>query len=263
MINARGWVFLVPIALAAHAPAQIWNPPVHVVNVSCCAFSDSTSGTSVTIVPGNTIVRWALNDAASYTVTSGTGPADPAAGVLFNGSLGGSNAVYERLFNVVGTYPYFCSLHPGMTGLIHVLPQAAVIYVFGGCLSSTGASLSLWNSGPPAVGNAAFALGFSGAVPGGQCWIFMAATFAASPLTVAPGCEALLDLGSLGTYLQAGVTPTGPATANVSGTASFPFPIPLIPSLGGMTVAAQGLVFDPGAPAGTVLSNALFIVVGA
>jgi hypothetical protein len=74
------------------------------------------------------------------------------------------------------------------------------------CQSSNGSELTFANNRFPTIGNSGFALWFGGALPGSQCWIFMAAA---------------------------------------------------------LTVAAQGLVFDPGAPSGIVLSKALLIIVGA
>jgi hypothetical protein len=240
-----------------------WNPPVHVVNVSCCAFSDpGNGGSNVTIIPFMSVVKWVKTDGNDYTVTSGTGPADPAAGQLFNGSLVNPATEYSRLFNAIGTFQYHDSLHPGMTGSVQVIPQAIVIYAGFGCQSSNGNELTFANNSFPTIGNAGFALWFGGALPGAQCWIFMAASLTSSPLAVYPGCEALLNLTSLNAYMAAGLTPTGPMTADAAGMATFPFPIPFTPSLGGLTVAAQGLVFDPGAPLGIVLSNALLIIVG-
>ena len=241
-----------------------WNPPVHVVNVSCCAFSDpGNGGSNLTIIPFMSIVKWVKTDTNDFTVTSGTGPTDPAAGILFNGSLVNPATEYARFFNAIGTFQYFDSLHPGMTGTIQVIPQAVVIYTGFGCQSSNGSELTFANNSFPTLGNSGFALWFGGALPGSQCWIFMAASLSSSPLAIYPGCEALLNLASVNAYMAAGVTPTGPMTADAAGMATFPFPIPNAPSLGGFTVAAQGLVFDPGAPSGIVLSNALLIIVGA
>ena len=76
----------------------------------------------VTIDQGDT-VRW-VNDGGGpfHTVTSGTGTADPEAGLLFDADLNQPNQVFEFVFTETGDVPYFCRPHVnfGMTGLVRV-----------------------------------------------------------------------------------------------------------------------------------------------
>lgn len=78
----------------------------------------------VEITIGQTVV-WTNDDAAFHTVTSGeVGAAD--VGKEFDSGLTGPTALtskgktFEHTFEVVGEYPYFCTLHPGMVGTVVV-----------------------------------------------------------------------------------------------------------------------------------------------
>ena len=80
--------------------------------------SDSYSPDPIEINAGQT-VTWFNGDIASHTVTSGT------AGDTDEGSLFDSNAIltgqhYSLVFDVPGTFPYYCVYHPSMVGEVHV-----------------------------------------------------------------------------------------------------------------------------------------------
>lgn len=64
---------------------------------------------SITIAPGDS-VTWTNNDGTTHTVT-GTGW---ASGNLANG------ATFTHKFNTTGNFTYHCSIHPTMTGVVHV-----------------------------------------------------------------------------------------------------------------------------------------------
>jgi len=83
----------------------------------------AASGNTVSIVnmsfsPANlsvsagTTVTWTNNDAMTHTVTSD-------GGIFDSGNLAGGKA-YSRAFATAGTFPYHCTIHPGMTGTITV-----------------------------------------------------------------------------------------------------------------------------------------------
>lgn len=246
---------------ASTAPAQ--SP--HIVNVACCAFQDPANGNSnQTIIPVGTSVKWMRTDALPHTATSGSGPTDPNAGAVFNGSLAGATTNFTFAFNSLGTFPYFCSFHAafGMTGTVFVLPVAAATSVGTGCSSSVGVA-SLVTNGLPKVGNATFGFTLSGGPAGAPGYLFLAGGIAPSPLLVTPTCLAYLDLVSLVAFIQAGLTPTGPQALSAGGTTVFPIPIPNNPAFGGITAAGQGLIIDGAAPGGIALSNAITLVVGA
>lgn len=67
---------------------------------------------TVTLTSGGK-VTWRNDDGTTHTVTDTTGAA------LFNKSLGSGDTA-SVVFGSAGDFPYKCSIHPGMRGLIHV-----------------------------------------------------------------------------------------------------------------------------------------------
>jgi amicyanin len=63
-------------------------------------------------------VSWDNVDSAAHTVTAGSS-ADGPSGV-FDSSLFMASTTFEFTFDDAGTYPYFCMVHPWMTGEIIV-----------------------------------------------------------------------------------------------------------------------------------------------
>jgi plastocyanin len=101
------------------------------VLVSACSSSDSDSTTqpggtadvidvtidnftfdesSVSASVGDT-VRWTNEQSTTHTVTSGD--------ELWDSTLS-SGDMFEFTFDEAGSYPYFCAIHPSMTGTIEV-----------------------------------------------------------------------------------------------------------------------------------------------
>lgn len=72
-------------------------------------------------------VVWENADSASHTVTAGTS-ADGPSGV-FDSGLILAGATFEFTFDESGTYPYFCMVHPWMTGEIIVNDVEEMIVV--------------------------------------------------------------------------------------------------------------------------------------
>jgi plastocyanin len=72
---------------------------------------------TITVKTGTTVV-WTNADSVSHTVTSG----DPSAGPsgLFDSDLVKPGKIFQYKFDSVGTTPYFCSVHPWMTGKVTV-----------------------------------------------------------------------------------------------------------------------------------------------
>ena len=64
---------------------------------------------SVTVAPGDS-VAWTNSDGTTHTVT-GSGW---ASGNIANG------ATFTHQFDTTGDFPYRCSIHPSMTGVVHV-----------------------------------------------------------------------------------------------------------------------------------------------
>jgi len=53
----------------------------------------------------------------THTVTSGTAP---TANALFFSPFLTKGQQHSHTFNEVGAFPYFCSIHPSMTGIVTV-----------------------------------------------------------------------------------------------------------------------------------------------
>lgn len=81
-------------------------------------------------IEAGTTVRWVSKDAVLHTVTSGEqgtigvpgvseGEPDMPTG-LFDQDMPDEGATFTFTFDEPGTYPYYCSIHPGMVGEIVV-----------------------------------------------------------------------------------------------------------------------------------------------
>ena len=77
----------------------------------------------VTISVGET-VTWENTDNAAHTVTSGS-PADGPDGVFDSSLIMAGGATFSHTFDDVGTYDYFCMVHPWMQGSVIVEDEAA------------------------------------------------------------------------------------------------------------------------------------------
>jgi len=71
----------------------------------------------VTTSAGTEIV-WSNDDTAAHTVTSGT-PADGPDGI-FDSSILAGGSTFSATLDDAGDYPYYCIVHPWMTGIITV-----------------------------------------------------------------------------------------------------------------------------------------------
>ena len=71
----------------------------------------------VTVSAGQEIT-WSNDDSAAHTVTSGT-PSDGADGI-FDSSLFMAGGTFSVILDEAGDYPYYCMVHPWMTGIITV-----------------------------------------------------------------------------------------------------------------------------------------------
>jgi plastocyanin len=64
-------------------------------------------------------VSWINDDDTLHTVTSGSGT-DENAGASFDSGMMGTGKIFEQTFTTAGEYPYFCIVHPDMTGKVIV-----------------------------------------------------------------------------------------------------------------------------------------------
>ena len=71
----------------------------------------------ISVKTGTTVV-WTNADSVSHTVTSGDPNAGPSG--AFDSDLVKPGKTFTHVFSSVGTTPYFCSVHPWMTGKVTV-----------------------------------------------------------------------------------------------------------------------------------------------
>ena len=100
---------VLPITLMVSIPQGVSSPGCETTNE--CYLLDS-----VEIRVGDT-VSWSNDDTAAHTVTSGT--PDGMDGI-FDSNLFMAGSTFEFTFDESGTYPYFCMVHPWMTGKVIV-----------------------------------------------------------------------------------------------------------------------------------------------
>lgn len=75
---------------------------------------------TLNVRPGSTVV-WTNMDNVAHTVTGGgSSNADTAKQVFGASSLLTAGEVWERKFDVAGTFDYFCAVHPRMTAQVVV-----------------------------------------------------------------------------------------------------------------------------------------------
>jgi plastocyanin len=67
-----------------------------------------------------TSVHWTNNDNELHTVTSGSPEDEAASGSEFDSSYIGAGKTFEHTFISIGTFEYYCTLHPFMTGEVAV-----------------------------------------------------------------------------------------------------------------------------------------------
>lgn len=71
---------------------------------------------NIAVKAGDT-VTWTNQDAILHTVTAGTSK-DP--GTAFNAKMDGVGSTFSFTFTKPGTYPYHCSIHEVMQGVVTV-----------------------------------------------------------------------------------------------------------------------------------------------
>ena len=122
-------ILTVLLFAAAAAPAFAQEAPVSVsimggseASQPCVSSKTCYEPDAVTIVQ-RTEVFWTNNDTTAHTVTSGEPSANDAGSVFDSGDIG-PEGTYSFIFMSPGTYNYFCTIHPWMTGQIVVTSSA-------------------------------------------------------------------------------------------------------------------------------------------
>jgi plastocyanin len=93
-----------PAPATSNTPVSI---PVNAQGLGTSAFNPNP----LTVSAGTT-VRWTNNDTIAHNTTSNTN-------VWSSGTLA-PGATFDFTFQTAGTYPYRCTIHPGMTGTVVV-----------------------------------------------------------------------------------------------------------------------------------------------
>ena len=89
------------------------------------SFKDGSTTGDVEILIGDTIV-WKNADTAFHTVTSGS----DIAGVdgIFDSKEFGPGASFDYTFLDMGIFPYYCTLHPWMSGVVSVVKNPGTVH---------------------------------------------------------------------------------------------------------------------------------------
>ena len=67
-----------------------------------------------------TTVTWTNDDTTLHTVTSGSAESGDS-GAQFDSSYLAAGKTFQHKFDTAGTFDYYCTLHPFMTGTIYVI----------------------------------------------------------------------------------------------------------------------------------------------
>ncbi|MFB5645498.1 MAG: plastocyanin/azurin family copper-binding protein [Nitrosopumilaceae archaeon] len=132
MIFAVSVIFVLFGTSSAFAETYTINIPTGAADPNAPYFwqseKDGKATGEITIKPGDTI-EWSNADTAFHTVTSGVSPdlgGDGADG-QFDSEFFSVGESWSHKFTESGTFPYFCSIHPWMTGIVIVESGFSVI----------------------------------------------------------------------------------------------------------------------------------------
>jgi plastocyanin len=103
---------------------QQQQQPANVVTVSIVKGASNMgnkaySPNPIQIQRGTTVV-WRNDDTTLHTAVSGKGMSDTSLGKMFESPPIAPGKTFSYKFDAVGTYDYFCTLHPAMVGTVVV-----------------------------------------------------------------------------------------------------------------------------------------------
>jgi len=118
-------IAIAPSAFAAHGEggmsATVTNAPGS--STPGCENTDNCFLPSTVVITAGGTVTWENVDNAAHTASSGTAAGGPDG--VFDSSLIMASGSYSVTFDDEGTYPYFCMVHPWMSGTVIVEAEAA------------------------------------------------------------------------------------------------------------------------------------------
>ncbi|HKC79414.1 MAG TPA: plastocyanin/azurin family copper-binding protein [Nitrosopumilaceae archaeon] len=114
------------VGISALAPSAFADPTASVTvkkgaGSSGSCTTDCYQPGNVSVDVGGT-VTWTNTDAQLHTVSSGNGPDDNTTGSVFDTGFSTfkPGTTFSHTFTDVGTFNYYCQLHPWMTGVVTV-----------------------------------------------------------------------------------------------------------------------------------------------
>ena len=116
LLSVVSLIAIAPSAFAAHHEVTIENAPGS--STPGCEETDSCFSPNPVTVDLGTIVTWSNTDNAAHTATAGTA-ADGPSGV-WDSSLIMATGSFSYTTDTVGTFDYFCMVHPWMAGTLIV-----------------------------------------------------------------------------------------------------------------------------------------------
>ena len=135
-------------------------------NAACVAANDCFTPNPLTVTPGTT-VTWKNTDNAIHYVCSGK-PSDDECGTVFEGDGIKPGKTFQFTFANAGTFDYFCSVHPWMTGQVIVAAASTDGNNTSGMTTLTakasdGTTVAISTSGPVNGQPLSIAISFTGA----------------------------------------------------------------------------------------------------
>lgn len=147
-----------PSAFADHAKVEV-SIPAGASSPGCETTNECFVPAEVTVDVGGE-VTWSNDDTAGHTVTSGT--LDNGPDGVFDSQLFMAGKTFSQKFEETGEFPYFCVVHPWMTGTVIVQEAGAEeaeeteeheeSEIYATAASSDGSILVKVGSGKPTTG---------------------------------------------------------------------------------------------------------------
>ena len=116
LLSVVSMIAIAPSAFAAHHEVTITNAPGS--STPGCEDTNSCFIPNPVTVDLGTIVTWSNTDTAAHTATAGTATDGPSG--VWDSSLVMANGSFSYTTDTVGTFDYFCMVHPWMTGTLIV-----------------------------------------------------------------------------------------------------------------------------------------------
>ena len=117
-------------------------------SAACVASNNCFAPNPLTVASGTT-VTWKNTDTVSHYVTSGKASDETTGTVFDSGNLIKPGSTYQFTFANAGTFDYFCSVHPWMTGQVIVASAAAASTQSSGSMQA--GSMNMTTSQPSSM----------------------------------------------------------------------------------------------------------------